>query len=169
MELKRFSKRISYLIKKYRYIALVIAIGLFFMLLPTQKRENTDINSNSVSDSLQTKSLEEELVQILCQIKGVGKVKVMLSVAQGEQIIYQTNNTSSADSDSSKEDYDTVIITDSDRNQQGLIHQKNPPSYMGAIIVCQGADDPTVKLLITEAVSKITGLKTNRISVLKMK
>ena len=70
---------------------------------------------------------------------------------------------------SEKEDIDTVIITDSERNQNGLIHQINPPSYMGAIIVCQGADDPAVKLSITEAVSKITGLKTNRISVLRMK
>ena len=169
MELKRFAQRIPELMKKYKYVVMIIVVGLFFMLLPIQKEEKTDTQGNIASDSEQANPLEEELSKILSQMKGVGKVKVMLSVAQGDQIIYQTNDTLTTDSDSTKEDVDTVIITDSDRNQKGLVHQVNPPSYMGAIIVCQGADDPAVKLSIAEAVSKITGLKMNRISVLKMK
>jgi hypothetical protein len=40
---------------------------------------------------------------------------------------------------------------------------------MGAIVVCQGADSPSVKLAITQAVAKITGLGTDEICVLKMK
>ena len=169
MELKHRFKRTISLIKKYKYAVMIIAVGLFLMLLPA-KKENTPNTQNVIaSDHEQSKPLEDQLAQILCQIKGVGKVKVMLSVAQGEQIVYQTNDSSNSDSDSTREDTDTVIITDSDRNQKGLIHQINPPVYMGAIIICQGADDPTVKLSIAEAVSKITGLKMNRISVLKMK
>lgn len=169
MELTPYFKRISELVKKYKYVAIMIAVGLFFMLLPVHKNTDTDKQISITSDSVQTESLEDKLIQTLSQIKGVGKVKVLLSIAKGEQIMYQTNESLGIDSDSEKEDIDTVIITDSERNQNGLIHQINPPSYMGAIIVCQGADDPAVKLSITEAVSKITGLKTNRISVLRMK
>jgi len=40
---------------------------------------------------------------------------------------------------------------------------------MGAVIVCQGADDPQVRLSIVDAVSKVTGLGSDKISVLKMK
>jgi stage III sporulation protein AG len=36
-------------------------------------------------------------------------------------------------------------------------------------VVCQGADDPVVKLLIVDAVSKVTGLGADKISVMKMK
>lgn len=35
-------------------------------------------------------------------------------------------------------------------------------------MVCQGADNAAVRLAIVEAVSKVTGLGANRISVLKM-
>ena len=65
-------------------------------------------------------------------------------------------------------DINTVIVSGNDRTESGLVRQINPPVYMGAIVVCQGADDPTVQLAIIDAVSKITGLGTHRISVLKM-
>ena len=64
---------------------------------------------------------------------------------------------------------ETVIVNDKDRNQKGLIQQILAPEYRGAIVVCQGADDATVRLAIIEAVADATGLGTDRISVLKMK
>ena len=64
---------------------------------------------------------------------------------------------------------ETVLISGSDRGQEGLIKQINAPTYRGAIILCQGADSPSVCLAIKEAVSKVTGLDTSEISVLKMK
>lgn len=169
MELKRYIERIPEVLTKYKYIVLIILAGLLFMLIPFKKDSQSESHVSITPNYRGITSIEDELTQILLQIKGVGKVKVMLSVAQGEQIIYQTNDTLSSDSDTEKEDVDTVLITDSERNQNGLVRQTIPPLYMGAIIVCQGADNPTVKLAITEAVAKVTGLKTNHISVLKMK
>ena len=90
---------------------------------------------------------------------------MLLLEAKGEEIIYQTNDYSSDNTDKS----DTVTVTDSDRNQKGLVRQVFPAQYAGAIIVCEGADDPGLRLLLTEAVGKLTGLGTNKISVLKMK
>ena len=54
-------------------------------------------------------------------------------------------------------------------NETGLIKQVNPPKYLGALIVCQGADDPSVRLAVSQAVASVTGISTDRISVLKMK
>lgn len=169
MEIKGLSKRLTEGIKKYKFIALIIIAGVLLMTIPAQKEDQDTIKNSDFEEASQTLTLEEELAQILNQVKGAGKVKVMLTVAQGEEVIYQTNDTVSTDSDTTKKDTDTVTVTDADRNQNGLIKQANPPIYLGALIICQGADDPIVKLAITEAVSKITGLKTNCISVLKMK
>lgn len=169
MELKIISKKATQWIQKYKFIALIIIAGLVLMWLPTGDKETNTIKSDDMTDISKAISFEEELEETLNQIKGAGKVKVMLTVAQGEETVYQTNNTLSINNDTTKEDMDTVTIADADRNQNGLIKQTNPPIYMGAIIICQGADDPTVRLAITDAVAKITGLKTNSISVLKMK
>ena len=112
--------------------------------------------------------ITEELTEILCQIEGAGRVKVMLTAATGETTVYQQDeDITSGENGSIRRE--TVIITDSDRGQSGLVQQVNPPEYLGAIIVCEGADRAAVRLSIIEAVSKVTGLGTDRISVLKMK
>ena len=102
------------------------------------------------------------------QIQGAGKVEVMLTVAFGEKTIYQTDEHISGGENVSTR-VETVIVTGADRSQNGLIQQINPPVYLGAIVVCQGADRSVVRLAIVEAVSKVTGLGADRISVLKMK
>ena len=113
-------------------------------------------------------STEEKLEEILCRVKGAGKVDVLLTVSQGERTIYQTDSSYSQGETTTDTRTQTVLITDSQRNETGLVHQKNPPIYQGAIILTQGADDPVVKLAIVDAVSNVTGLGTDRISVLKM-
>ena len=60
-------------------------------------------------------------------------------------------------------------MTDGQRGQTGLVRQVLPATYRGAVVVCQGADDPRIRLAIVEAVSMATGLGADRISVLKMK
>jgi stage III sporulation protein AG len=63
----------------------------------------------------------------------------------------------------------TVIVSNSDRANSGLITRIEAPKYMGAVIVCKGGNDPNVRLAIVDAVSKSLGLSSNEISVLKMK
>ena len=155
-------------IKKHKYTVAILVIGILFLLLPTGNNAEAEIEVISkTADNIL--SVEEQLTQILCCVKGAGKVQVMLSIASGEETLYQTNEKHSSDADRISNDIDTVTITDSDRNQSGLVRQVNPPVYSGAIIVCQGADNPTVRLSIIDAVSKITGLRTDKISVIKMK
>jgi stage III sporulation protein AG len=66
-------------------------------------------------------------------------------------------------------EYETVLRTNSNRADEALVEQILAPEYLGAVVVCQGADDPTVRLAVSEAVSKATGMGADRISVLKMK
>ena len=93
----------------------------------------------------------------------------MLTVLAGETTYYHRDEDVSGESGTSSVRQETVIITDSDRNQQPLISQVLSPRYQGAVIVCQGANQSSVKLAIVEAVSKATGLGADQISVLKMK
>ena len=70
-------------------------------------------------------------------------------------------------SDSVRED--TVLVSGDTRQEMGLVRQVIPPKYLGAVIVCQGGDRASVQLSVVEAVSAVTGLTTDRITVLKMK
>lgn len=149
-------------VKKYRFVLLVLLAGLLLMAIP-EKKETTSVSVETSVSSQET--LEEELAGILSKIQGAGKVEVLLTEYTGSETLYQTD----VDQDGSDTRRDTVIITDSGKAETGLVRQVNPPKYLGALIVCQGGDSPSVKLAVMEAVMRVTGLSSNQISVLKMK
>lgn len=167
MDVKALLKKAAKPMEKYKYVILVLIIGLALMLLPS--RTNTDNIRIKNSEQETVIPLNEQIAALLTKVEGAGKVEVMLSIETGEEILYQSDediNTGEQTNTSRKE---TVVITDSERNEIGLIKQTNPPNYLGAIVVCQGADSPRVQLALCDAVSKITGLSSDRISILKMK
>ena len=167
MDFIKIKKRISASLGKYKYACIVLVVGMLLMAFPDVKTDPVPAETEPVDAG--ELSVQEELESILCQIEGAGAVKVMLSVEQGERTIYQTNSDYSQGENSSDSHTETVLITDSQRNEAGLIHQKNPPVYLGAIVLAKGADSPSVKLAIVDAVCDVTGLGADRISVLKMK
>jgi len=169
LEISGIRKKIANIWIQYRYVLLIIVIGIFLMLIPsnTKSQEEDAVETNN-TEALQPQ-LSEQLEDVLSQIEGAGNVRVILTEAAGEETIYQTDSNTDSTGDSGSSRIETVIITDAQRTQSGLICQVNPKKYLGAVIVCRGADSPQVKLAIVEAVSKVTGLPSNRISVLKMK
>lgn len=153
-------------LKKYRYVVIVLLAGIILMAFPEKKHEETSIQSVSNEEG---RDLEESLSEILSKISGAGKVEVLLSEEIGEQTVFQQNENRSTSNNTSDIRTDTVLVTDAQRNETGLVKQVNPPIYLGAIVLCQGAENASVRLSIVEAVKSITGLSSDRITVLKMK
>ena len=149
-------QRINALFGKYKYPILVVLVGLGLLLLPGREAEEPAVPVQAVAEE----SLEQRLEALLAQIEGAGAVRVLLTEDTGRETLWQT------DVDSDREN--TVIVEDSDRNETGLVRRTRSPSYRGAVILCQGADVPSVKLAIVEAVRCVTGLGADRISVQKM-
>ena len=154
--------KLKQLAGKYAYVLIVIFAGLFLMLLPGKEKANPE---PYVEIPKEVNSMQDNLEAILSKIEGVGRVQVLLTEAQGSRTIYVQDESTSQDSLKT----DAVIITDSSRSQTGLVCQVLPPVYQGAVIVCQGGDDPSVRLAVVEAVCDATGLSADRITVTKMK
>ena len=153
-------QRINALFGKYKYPILVVLVGLGLLLLPTGETEIPSVPVETVREA----SLEQRLEELLAQIEGAGAVRVLLTEDVGRETVWQTDV--QTDADSVRED--TVILEDSGRNETGLVRRTTEPSYRGAVILCQGADAPSVKLAIVEAVRCVTGLGADQISVQKM-
>ena len=166
MDFLKWKTRIVEGVSKYKYVWVVLVIGMTLLLIPGKetKAQPDEVQPMGQMD----RSLSDQLEEILSLIKGAGQVKVMLSVDQGERTIYQTDSAYTQNDNHTDTQTKTVLVTDTGRNETGLIYQKNPPVYLGAIVLTHGADDPVVKLAIVEAVSDITGLSTDKISVLRM-
>ena len=154
------------LFERYKFVLLILCVGVLLMTFPDRKSE---AESSPVSEvSAAPKDIVSELTEILGQIQGVGKVRVMVTESAAAETVYQTDVDRSDDLDSSTCRMETVILS-RDGSEQGLIRSVTPPVYLGAIIVCQGGGDPRVQLAVTQAVASVTGIGTDHITVLKMK
>lgn len=170
MDITVMRHKVSGWIKKYRYVLVILLVGILLMLIPTgNDHDEVPLPTQADQPKEQLEITADQLEAILSQIRGAGRVEVLLTLSAGEKTVYQADERSSYADNSQNIEYETLILTDSNRSEQVPVAQIIAPEYLGAVIVCQGADDPAVKFAVAEAVSKATGLGTDRISVLKMK
>lgn len=165
----------------------IVAINYIWNVDETSKSSNEvpeAENSNSVvqvsSESTYDEN-EEKLANILSNIAGVGKVKVLLTYSQTSTYVplYNENlresNTTETDSsggsrtvaesDSEKE---VIYKEDNSGNREPVTQSIISPKIEGAIITAEGADNAEVKSAIVQAVEAATGLATHKIQVFKM-
>lgn len=160
MDMESGKQRLIEYIKKYQYVLWILLMGVVLMVVPAGSEEPaTELPAQTV----ELPDLETKLSGILSQISGVGKAEVLLTESSGSNTIYQT------DTNQNQSNLDTVIVMDGNREETGLVKQILPPQYLGAVVVCQGADSAGIRLAVTEAVKSVTGLTSDRITVLKMK
>ena len=88
MDIKKLNIKIPDFIKKYKFVLLILLIGIALMLIPGTKK--TESKENTIESIVQKENTtQKELESILEMIYGAGKVKVMLQERSGEEKIYQ--------------------------------------------------------------------------------
>lgn len=152
-------------IQKFKFVLLILLVGIFLMILPGEKSEPT---APLPQAQVQT-DLQSELNRILSRVEGAGQVEVLLTESAGARKLFQTDENSSVSESARDVRRDTVLVTNGSREEEGLVQQVLPPTYQGAIVLCQGAGDARVRLAIVNAVAGVTGLGSDKITVLKMK
>ena len=167
MDIRKLSVDVQKIVKKYKFPVLIVLVGVLLMAIPSMKTNKTAQEERVLEQYENT--FDKNLSALLSNVAGAGSVKVLLTTAEGEETIYQTDVDQNKNNDNENYRSDTVTFTQSNREQQGLVRQVKAPVYRGAIIICQGADSADVRLCLVDAVSKITGLRSDQISVLKMK
>ncbi|NCC69508.1 MAG: hypothetical protein EOM14_15210 [Clostridia bacterium] len=142
-------------ILKNKYALVVMAVGLLLVLLPTgNKTENTETDELSVP-AFSISEEESRLENQLSKIKGAGRVSVLLSVE------------GSASRELAESEEGPLVVSENGKERVVELYYVNP-EYVGAVIVCDGANSSGVRLQISEAVSAFTGLGISRITVLSM-
>lgn len=136
-----------------------------------------DTNKQETNTTYDT---EARLEDILSNIKGVGKTKVLITYSQTSQVLPMYNEDSSVsiteetdsgggtrtvNESSSKKD---IIYEESNGVKTPITQSVINPKIEGAIITAQGASDANVKTNIIQAVEAVTGLATYKIQVFEM-
>ena len=163
-------KLISY-VKKYRYVALVVLAGVVLMLLPSGKGEQQASSDQpvNVSEAYSLAETEKRLEQLLGRIRGVGQVQVMLTLKSGSSLQLAENRSTSLRDTEDRQDRDVVTLNRGSGYEDVVVTEQTYPVYQGAVVVCQGAGDSGVHLAVIQAVSVLTGLGSDKITVVQWK
>lgn len=155
---------------KYRYPLLILLIGILLMLWPTKEEsaveETVELTQPVVMDTLS--QTEARLEKLLSNAYGVGRVQVMLQYASSDKVIYQTDLTQEHDN-ADDGNYSRISEATALDGDAPIVVQTIYPAYSGALIIADGGDNPTVRLNLVNAVSSLTGLGADAITVIKMK
>jgi len=168
MGIKDVSKKTNDMLaklKKNGLIAAALVLGAVLLLMPTgSSGSGTPDERSGLSEPVFSLSEQErKLEEALSQIEGAGKVKVVLTLKSGAERVLASNEEVS-DTQSKL----THVTIQTGSGVQPVAVRYNYPIYQGALVVCQGAGNPAVRLQITEAVAALTGLTTDKITVTKM-
>jgi len=146
--------------KKNFWLLAILGVGVFLLLLP--RRSESTTQSKEPSFSLEEE--EKRIAEALERISGAGQVTVVLSLDTSLEQEYARNRDSDAEtgkeSGRNEEHSEVAEIGDS-----ALTVKYRYPCYRGALVIAEGGGS-ALKLAITQAVSALTGLSTDRITVL---
>ena len=124
--------------------------------------------------------LEQELEDILSQVKGVGKVAVMITLeGSGELIVHQDETVASNDTTETDSQGGSRTVCQNDvqgktvyeKNEQGespYVVQTKLPKVSGVLIVAQGAGDGSIKKSITQIAEALLDVEAHKVTVVTM-
>lgn len=156
---------------KYKYVLLVAVLGAILLLWPMERKTGTAAipegggAPSSAGEDLE--NTEKAMEDILSKISGVGKVDVMLTLhSGGERVLAQDSSLRYSGPVQSPDTYErsSQPVTD---GGGVIVTQEKYPQYRGALVVCEGGGNDTVRLQVIAAVSALTGLGSDRIAVVK--
>ena len=157
------------LLGQYKYVLIVIAAGILLLLWPSGEKKSPAAAQSGLTggeEDFSVEALEERLARVLSKIDGAGEVSVVLTVESGMERVLATDIAASQWEDRRDREEQTVIIS-TDEGEEAVLLTQRYPTFQGALVVCPGGDNPEVRLRLTQAISVLTGLGSDRITVCK--
>ena len=103
-------------------------------------------------------------------IDGVGELRLMLTVDSGtKRELAQDTTAERSGSEDMKCKSETVVVGTGSGTQEVVVTNRVYPRYVGALVVCEGGGSAGVRLAVTQAVSALTALPSDKITVLQGK
>ena len=149
---------------------LFLVLGIVLMLLPGGNAEAEPTAGSPDAEAFDRGAVQEEMENILRAIDGVGELRLMLTVDSGtKRELAQDTTAERSGSEDMKRKSETVVVGTGSGTQEVVVTNRVYPRYVGALVVCEGGGSAGVRLAVTQAVSALTALPSDKITVLQGK
>ena len=156
------------ILKKYRFAALVALAGVVLMLLPGKKDSMPDAET-AEGETFSLEETERRMAEVLGAMDGVGRVQVMLTLKNGSSLELAEDADSTERDGETRAQREPVTLNRGSGYEEVVVTEQTYPVYQGAVVVCQGAGDSSVHLAVIQTVSVLTGLGSDKITVVQWK
>lgn len=149
-------------VERYKYVLVVIGVGLLFLSLPTGGG-TPSVEVGNGEEIFNVTAFEQHIADHLSLIQGAGATRVVLTLKNdgtrmyAQDVVFDVNGKNTA----------TTVTVGSGTSEAALPVQQGYPEFQGALVICPGGDLPQVQLALVSALSALTGLGSDRISVCK--
>lgn len=181
---ERFSETAAK-VKKIKNIEVIICIILIAVILllygvvREAKKKKEDGGQSSVNVVEITADAAAELSEILSQIKGAGKVKVLITYDGSPETVYaydtatntvvrEDNSGGSTIVTTTTEETSVPVFVTVDGVKKPLVTKELSPKIKGVVIVAEGASDIGVRLQLMRAAAAALDIKENIIEIFIM-
>lgn len=174
--LNQMGEKILPLVRKYRALLIVLLAGVLLLASgglfggrPEPQAAAAAGTETAEEEGFSLPAFEADLNDKLAAIEGVGHVELMLSLDQTEEAVYAVN-TRQTNSDAGGQSFesDLTVVSDGSYGETPVTVKNLLPTFRGAVVLCDGADDAGVRLAVTQAVSTVCGIGSDKVTVLKM-
>lgn len=169
---KKWRDKAPELLGKYKYVLIVLLAGVLLLLWPGGEKKTDEeppvaVTTQGPEEDFSVSALEEKLARTLSKVRGAGDVSVMLTVQGGSRrvLAQDAKNTRSADGGSEVQSTTVVVSGGAGAGEGPVLVQQLYPRFQGALVVCSGGGDADVRLKLMEAVSALTGLGADKITI----
>lgn len=163
------------LLKKYRPVLIVLLTGVLLLASggwfkdASQKKAAPAHGAEPAAGAFNLETFQTDLAGKLASIEGVGRVSLMLSLEETEEAVYAVNVRQSKNG-SSGQSYESnlTVLSDGSYGETPVTVKNLLPTFRGAVVLCDGADNAKVRLAVTQAVGTVCGVGADKVTVLKM-
>lgn len=149
---------------KTEYIIVIIVAVLALILLFSSSSSLFDFNKTEANSINYSEAVEKQLEVVLSEVKGAGKIKAMVTVDGSEEQIYLKNIESTLENGIKTVKESIVLI-----GGKPFLVKTNNPKIVGVVVVCEGADDVSVKLSVVEIITTTLSISADKVRIIKMK
>ncbi len=190
MKKEKFSMdRLKNISKNQLLIGGLVGILLLVIAIPVEhredareesQREQSQGESSSGNGGDYGKRLERRLEEVLKDMEGVGKVKVMITLQdEGERVLEKDWNQSSQDiseedgsvkrSTKERQSQETTVFSQSGTSSgEPFVKREVTPRIEGVLVVAEGGGDSKTVKNISDAVLALFPVEVHKIKVVKM-
>jgi len=165
--------------KKLAMIVGICVVGVLLIALsaiPGKPKANAEppntpeVFQADVSDYVT--HLEERLAQLISEMDGAGKTRVMLTLESGAEEVYaadeQFKSSSTQHGENRELRFEYITLRAKDGGEQALLLTVVQPRVRGVAVVCEGGGSALVQTAILQTVTAVLDVSSARVSINKM-